>query len=412
MKVLILSTYEKSGGAAIAANRLMNALNKNGVKASMLCRKSITWGPKALRKQSWTSIWERFVVWINNGFSMKNLWALDIANCGQDIFHTKEYQEADIVHLHWVNQGFLSLDAIEKIAKSGKKVVMTMHDMWYSTSICHHAYECESYKRHCRECKLMRMDFAKHLVSHVYDRKRIAYSKSDIEVVAVSRWLAGMARESGLTKDLHVSVVPNSISLTDFRLLDKGECRKELGIATDRYVIVFCAARLDEKVKRMNLLLDALNVLVGKHTEWKERIELRLIGGMKDKSMLDAIPVAYSYLGVVRDVQKMNKEYSAADIVASTSYYETFGQTLAEAQASGCMPVAFDGSGPSDIIDHKRTGFLVREQTADAFAEGLEWALTEGRLLVSPLNLRISAKEKYSEESIANMYVQIYNRKR
>ena len=33
MRVLIVNTSEKTGGAAVAANRLMEALNNNGVKA-------------------------------------------------------------------------------------------------------------------------------------------------------------------------------------------------------------------------------------------------------------------------------------------------------------------------------------------------------------------------------------------
>ena len=36
MRVLIVNTSEKTGGAAIAANRLMETLNNNGVKAKML----------------------------------------------------------------------------------------------------------------------------------------------------------------------------------------------------------------------------------------------------------------------------------------------------------------------------------------------------------------------------------------
>ena len=38
MKVLIVNTAERTGGAAIAANRLMCALNRNGVEARMLVR--------------------------------------------------------------------------------------------------------------------------------------------------------------------------------------------------------------------------------------------------------------------------------------------------------------------------------------------------------------------------------------
>ena len=42
MKVLIVNTSEKTGGAALAANRLKDALNNNGVKAKMLVRDKLT----------------------------------------------------------------------------------------------------------------------------------------------------------------------------------------------------------------------------------------------------------------------------------------------------------------------------------------------------------------------------------
>ncbi len=42
MRVLLVNTSEKTGGAAVAANRLMEALNNNGVKAKLLVRDKIT----------------------------------------------------------------------------------------------------------------------------------------------------------------------------------------------------------------------------------------------------------------------------------------------------------------------------------------------------------------------------------
>ena len=38
MRVLIVNTSERAGGAAVAARRLMEALNNSGVKAKMLVR--------------------------------------------------------------------------------------------------------------------------------------------------------------------------------------------------------------------------------------------------------------------------------------------------------------------------------------------------------------------------------------
>ena len=42
MRILIVNTSEKTGGAAVAANRLKDALNNNGVKAKMLVRDKLT----------------------------------------------------------------------------------------------------------------------------------------------------------------------------------------------------------------------------------------------------------------------------------------------------------------------------------------------------------------------------------
>ena len=42
MRVLIINTSENTGGAAVAANRLVDALNNNGVKAKMLVRDKAT----------------------------------------------------------------------------------------------------------------------------------------------------------------------------------------------------------------------------------------------------------------------------------------------------------------------------------------------------------------------------------
>ena len=64
MRVLIVNTSEKKGGAALAANHIMEALNNNGVKAKMLVRDKETeqitvvgLGNSLL--QRWRFLWER-----------------------------------------------------------------------------------------------------------------------------------------------------------------------------------------------------------------------------------------------------------------------------------------------------------------------------------------------------------------
>lgn len=157
MRVLIINTSERMGGAAVAASRLMESLKNNGIKAKMLVRDKQTdqisvVGLQRNWWQVWRFVWERIVIWKANRFKKNNLFAVDIANTGTDITSLPEFQQADVIHLHWVNQGMLSLNDIRKILKSGKPVVWTMHDMWPCTGICHHARECTNYHQECHHC--------------------------------------------------------------------------------------------------------------------------------------------------------------------------------------------------------------------------------------------------------------------
>ena len=161
MRVLIINTSERIGGAAIAANRLMESLNDAGIDTGMLVLHKTSHSDKVHTVgKSWqrkfTFIWERLIIWANNLFSRKNLFRVSIANTGFDVTRLPVFKEADIIHLHWINQGMLSLHNIQQVITSGKPVVWTMHDMWECTSICHYSYSCESFKNECGNCHFLR----------------------------------------------------------------------------------------------------------------------------------------------------------------------------------------------------------------------------------------------------------------
>ena len=157
MRVLLINTSERIGGAAVAASRLMESLKNNGVKAKLLVRDKQTDQISVVELQrswklAWKFVWERIVIWKANHYKKNNLFCVDIANTGTDITSLPEFKEADVIHLHWVNQGMLSLKDIGRILASGKPVVWTMHDMWPCTAICHHARECANYQQECHHC--------------------------------------------------------------------------------------------------------------------------------------------------------------------------------------------------------------------------------------------------------------------
>jgi len=410
MRVLIVNTSERTGGAAVAAQRLMIALNNNGVKAKMLVRDKETESPAVVALgrhmlEEWHFLAERLVIWFNNLFSRKNLFKVSIANTGTDITRLPEFKEADIIHLHWINQGFLSLQSIRKILQSGKPVVWTMHDMWEATAICHHAYTCEQYQTECHHCPFLRFPARHDLSNRVFRKKQKLLAGADIHFVAVSQWLAERAKKSALIGNQSVTVIPNAISTSQFSMTDRQDARSMLALGNEHYYIVFGAARVDDDIKGLDYLTAALNKLTGDGRYDRQNIRLVLFGGIKDERVLANMPVPTSYMGYVNDHVLLSQLYSAADVVVSSSLYETFGQTIIEAQLCGCTPVAFGNSGQADIIEHQVNGYLADYLSADSLADGIDWAF-HARL--QPQDLKKRVIRKYAESVVANKYIHLY----
>ncbi|MBQ7472692.1 MAG: glycosyltransferase [Prevotella sp.] len=409
MKVLIVNTSELTGGAAVAAHRLMTALNNNGVEAMMLVGKkqtdhhSVVTVNRCLHTLHF--LWERWCIFFHQCFSRKNLFKIDIANAGTDITRLKEFREADVIHLHWINQGMLSLHSLQKILESGKPVVWTMHDMWELTAICHHVYECNCYETECGHCPYLRRAGDADLAHRVFHRKQQIYANAQrLHFVAVSNWLAACARRSTLIGRLPITTIPNSISLEQFVPIDRSVARKQLGIG-ERYVISFGAARIDDPIKGFEYLVNAMRKLVETGRFAASEVRLLLFGGIRRPELLQEIPVPYTLLGYINSEKTLSQIYSASNVTVSSSFYETFGQTLIEAQACGSIPVSFAGSGQADIIEHLHTGYLAERLSVDDLAQGIAWGLTAD---IPLQQLRENVVSRYSEDVVASQYQQLY----
>ena len=123
MKVLFVNTYAHAGGASIAATRLLKALNNGGINGYMVVQDKKTSHNNIITIQSnwrtvWNFVWERFIIWATNLFNRERIFTVDIANTGIDITQLPEFIEADIIHIHWINQGMLSIKSIKKILEA------------------------------------------------------------------------------------------------------------------------------------------------------------------------------------------------------------------------------------------------------------------------------------------------------
>lgn len=415
MKILILNTSERTGGAAIAANRLMKALCKSGVKASMLVRERKTTDKRVagmndqglLKRFNFVRfLWERLVIFFCNHLKRNTLFQVSIANTGMDLSDHPLVKEADLIHLHWINQGFLSLSDIKKLIKTGKPIVWTMHDMWPCTAICHYSFGCEKFMEECGACPFLHSHRHKDLSYRVFQKKRFL-ADSKIQLVAVSSWLKKQAQRSALTKKLSVEVIPNVIDTSLFVPSDKGEARKSLSLPLGKKIILMGAARINDPIKGFGYLVKALSIL--KERNGGDDYFLVLFGGIKgDHSFLSDIPIPYAWMGSLSDPSMIAKLYAAADVTVVSSLYETFGQTIIEGMACGCPAVSFDNSGQTDIINHLENGYLAKYKDPEDLAQGIRWVLDNQESSQMGKACVRKVRECYQESIIAEKYIALY----
>ena len=181
MKIAIINRSDLNGGAAVFTYRLTEAFRNNGIDATMLVtdKRSDTDFVVSYAhslKDRFAFLAERLQIFLQNGFSKKNLFKVDTADFGRDISSHPAIKDADVIILNWINQGALSLDCVKKLCDTGKPILWNMHDMWECTGICHHAYECGGYKASCGKCAYLGSSCEKDLSHKTWTKKKAVYS--------------------------------------------------------------------------------------------------------------------------------------------------------------------------------------------------------------------------------------------
>ena len=414
MRVLIVNTSERTGGAAVAANRLMEALNNNGVKTKMLVRDKesdtlTVVGLDASFRTRWHFLWERLTILSKLHFSKKHLFEIDIANSGFDITRLREFQEADVIHLSWVNQGFLSLADIRKIIVSGKPIVWTMHDAWPSTAICHYTHGCKAFMSTCRNCRLLPGHGSDtDLAYQVWKRKKQMMEGADISFVACSRWLEKQASQSALIRNQHITNIPNPIDTHLYKPGDQKAARQNLELPLDRRLILFVSQRVTDERKGMDYLVEALEKLVAAHPEMKDNTGVAILGGHAE-DVVDKLPLPAYPLGYINDERKIVDAYRAADVFVLPSIEDNLPNTIMEAMACGVPCVGFRIGGIPEEIDHLKTGYVAEYRKSDDLMQGIHWVLCEADRDALATQSVKKVATNYSQASVALRYIEVYN---
>jgi glycosyltransferase involved in cell wall biosynthesis len=408
MKILHLNSSDNFGGAARAAFRLHKALNEHlsSVKSEMLVSKKGTGDPN-VNTVSYSVIHKMRpfleTIPLRKYNTRKNVPYSSSWVPFSGILNKINEQNPDIVHLHWVNAGYLR---IEDLGKIKRPIVWTLHDMWAFTGGCHIDLGCGKFQKECGACPVLNSNKEKDLSKRVFQRKLNTYSKiQNLTIVGLSKWLSKCAQESTLLKKMDIVNLPNPIDTRVFKNIEKKTAREILSLDPNKKYILFGAMN---STSDPNKGFEELKYALYQLKNQKEKIELLVFGscGKKNKEYIYELPV--NYLGRVHDDVTLMLMYNAADLVVVPSKQENLSNVIMESLSCGTPVVGFDIGGNGDMIDHKVNGYLADSREPITLAEGINWIINEANSNILSIAARNKVLKCFESKIVAEQYINLY----
>lgn len=411
MNPLLLNTYDNVGGAAIATYRLHCGLRSIGVDSRLMVMHKGKDDPTVIGPEPQSRLKNRIAIFyarrderITRYFQARGNRYFSPARCPDKLALRVGNLNPDMVHLFWMNSGFMKIETLRQFKKP---IIWTLHDMWPFTGGCHYDDECGRFRQSCGSCPILGSVSDHDLSRQIWERKQQSWGDVPIVVVATSHWLAEMARASTVFKDKRIEVIPNGLDTDKYKPLDKRAAREAYGLPQDKNLILFSAmgATFDKR-KGNHLLVPALKKIA--QAGWGERTELVIIGATAPDNPPD-LGMKTHYMGQLHDEISQVLLYSAADVTVAPSMQENLSNTVMESLSCGTPVVAFNIGGMPDMIDHQASGYLARAFEPDDLAAGIVWVLEDKvRYEAIARQARNTVEERYALKTIANRYLTLY----
>ena len=400
MKVLHIQTGMTPAGNA--AYRLHQAMRREGIESYVLTyqktiKRNFVFNEKTGLKQIIAKFYNKI---INTKIINKKKAGTYLFSVFPRITFNELIQHAknmDVIYLHWISGGYLSVKDISKLAQLGKPIIFFMHDMWTMTGGCHHSFDCTQYKTGCKECEMFQ------------SRGNIAFKQNKIKAnlfrkynnlyfVSPSQWMANCAKESSILKEKPVYVIPNIVDESIFKPLDKGISRNILNLPHNKFIITFgCQAGINNKFKGFDYLREAINNL-----NFSD-IQLLIYGSDYNQRTVEQLKYPIIFLGPINDEHVLSLICNASDLFVSPSLAESFGLTFLENTLCGTPVIGFDCTAIPEIVKTGINGYLTKNKNSEDLSQGITLIYNKKITMKETIKYNSSAIIKQHKELIKNI---------
>ena len=341
IKILHIN-FSDSGGAAVASMTLHEELLKTGLSSKYLALNLTNNHPKdkqyyshrRIYKSVFEKIWYLYIkaTFIRN-INVRLLSKIpsdqnEILSTPYSTFDlTKDplYQEADLIHFHFV-ANFLDYPSFFK--KNKKPIIWTLHDKNPFSGVLH--------------CETNFPINGKQLEASIINKKKEWVKNCNITIVSPSSLYKLISLRSPIFEHFNHEVIHHGISDNIFFPINKEEARKKLNLPIDKQIVVSVITETSRSLK-------GISEIISMAKKMKDIIFI-FIGENRNKSENVSNII---YTGFVQDRSKLNIWYNSADVTVSNSEEESFGLSIAESLKTG-TPIIMKNTGLfSDIITEK-----------------------------------------------------------
>lgn len=399
-KILILSTKDRIGGAAIAAYRLFTAIKSTeSLSVDMLVTIKTVLSNDIYELNIYQLFKQKLFNWLEKKFfkvinktnqqSSLNLFGALKAN-------TLNKQNYDVINIHWINNSFISLNQLSKL---DSRIFITLHDSWFICGYEHHPVDKFDINYisgfiNDKKFSLNRFIWKK--------KKKLLDELENVEILVPSKWLMKNVINSKLANNIRIHHLPNPLNTNIFKPLEKSYVRKKYYFDDNDTILMVGAYgnAFQNNYKGFDLLHQILEKL--KH----KNLKIICVGHKRDNIKIENIEIQFYK---IEEEYQMAELYNCSNATIIPSRIENLTQLGTESLACGIPVISFDVGGNSDIVTNDVTGYIIKPFDTTEFANKIMHLinLEEMDYIYLSKNCRKKAIREWDSEIIAKKFKDI-----
>ena len=403
MRILHINTYQ-TGGATLCMQRIGKALQQHGVECRYLLMQGTDDEYTSVAPGD-TDIWSKhifvrffqkikYIIGVKPKFirfrlklehalatNKERIFATLPISSYKSIISHPWFQEADLIHLHWIGN-FVDFPTF---FKTHKKIVWTIHDLNPLFGCFHYADSFNNASKQLLNIEKTCVEIKKKSLSRI----------SNLHIVAISEQMKRLISQNPRLQKHPLTLINNGVDTNKYIQFNKENSRKEIGLKSDQIVFLFSSHTIEDKNKGLKELITALETIKMNNSI------LICIGSYRN---IPNTSQTIKCVGFITDNILLSKYYSSADFFIMPSFQEGFAQTPLEAMSCGTPVISFPCSGTEELINNSN-GVICKDFSTEALIDGIKKGLSRQ---YNPANIRKFIEDHFSYDLIANQYKNLY----